>query len=348
MANQIQVNDQETNQVITINDPNFYGPAIPAQDIAYSDSSCSVQIGNTNPNNVTFNYPQKPTTDYELAMWNTLDSFETTAWQAKNVGIKTGFDTVDKAFEEQIIDYTKKIAKELNIIGILNIQFIICKGALYIIEVNPRSSRTVPYISKVTNLPMIDIATRVILGEKLKNMPYGIDLYKKSEHICVKMPVFSFEKIKNADTSLGPEMKSTGEVLGVSKKFHNAVYKAFIASGVKVPNEGSILITVRDKDKDEMLELAQKFYLKGFKIYATSGTSKFLNENGIMNTKVEKIIIKENKAVLTVKSTAEVGVLDLCANDIAEMKLNFEAGAKIDKIIIKDGDSCKEIYGTAI
>ena len=142
--------------------------------------------------------------------------------------------TIEQKHIDKIIEYTKKIAKELNIIGMVNIQFIISQGAVYIIEVNPRSSRTVPYISKVTNLPMIDIATNVMLGKKLKNMKYGTGLYRKSEYICVKMPVFSLEKIKNADTSLGPEMKSTGEVLGVSKKLSNALLKAFIASGSNV------------------------------------------------------------------------------------------------------------------
>ena len=251
--------------------------------------------------------------------------------------------TVEKRFEEQIIDYTEKIAKELNIIGILNIQFIICQGALYIIEVNPRSSRTVPYISKVTNLPMIDIATRVILGEKLKNMPYGTGLYKKSEHICVKMPVFSFEKIKNADTSLGPEMKSTGEVLGVSKKFHNAVYKAFIASGVKVPNEGSILITVRDKDKKEMLTLAQKFYLKGFKIYATSGTSKFLNENGIINTKVEKIS-EESESITDL---IEKGKVNFIINTPTKGKESSRDGFKIRRLAVECKIPCFTSLDTA-
>jgi len=197
--------------------------------------------------------------------------------------------TVELRHEEKIVEYTKKIAKELNVKGILNIQFIICQGAVYIIEVNPRSSRTVPYISKVTNLPMIDIATKVILGKKLKDLGYGTGLYKKSDYVCVKMPVFSFEKIKNADTSLGPEMKSTGEVLGVSKKFSEAVLKAFIASGSNVSKTGNILITVRDKDKLEMLPIAQKFYLKGFGIYATAGTARFLENNGIHAIALEKL-----------------------------------------------------------
>lgn len=144
---------------------------------------------------------------------------------------------ISEEHQKTIIEYTEKIAKELNIIGVLNIQFIICKGQVYIIEVNPRSSRTVPYISKVTNLPVIDIATNVILGKKLKDMPYGTGIYRRSEYIAIKMPVFSFEKIKNADTSLGPEMKSTGEVLGVSKDFSEALFKAFVGSGMKIPQK---------------------------------------------------------------------------------------------------------------
>ena len=178
--------------------------------------------------------------------------------------------------QKTIIEYTKKIAKELNVIGVLNIQFIINRGNVYIIEVNPRSSRTVPYISKVTNLPVIDIATRVILGEKLKDMPYGTGIYKRSDYVAVKMPIFSFEKIKNADTSLGPEMKSTGEVLGVAKDFSEAILKAFIASGVNIQYKGNVLITVRDKDKIEMLPIARNLDNLGFKIYATSRNSKFL------------------------------------------------------------------------
>lgn len=197
--------------------------------------------------------------------------------------------TIAEKHQEKIIEYTRKIAKELNVIGMINIQFIISNDEVYIIEVNPRSSRTVPYISKVTNLPMIDIATRVMFGEKLKDIGYGTGVYKRSEYVCVKMPVFSFEKIKNADTSLGPEMKSTGEVLGVSKEFHHATLKAFIASGANVSTRGSILITVRNKDKEEMLPIAEKFYHKGFEIYATSGTANFLASHGIHANVVEKI-----------------------------------------------------------
>ena len=238
---------------------------------------------------------------------------------------------VSKEHENKIIEYTTKIAKELNIIGILNIQFIISDGKVYIIEVNPRSSRTVPYISKVTNLPMIDIATNVILGKKLKDLRYGTGLYKKSDYICVKMPVFSFEKIKNADTSLGPEMKSTGEVLGVAKKFENAVLKAFIASGANVSTSGSILITVRDKDKKEMLPLAQKFQKLGFSIYATSGTAKFLKEHNVKSTIVEKIWEGKDSIINLIES----GKINFVINTPTKGKVANRDGFKIRRMAVE-------------
>ena len=238
---------------------------------------------------------------------------------------------VSKAHEQKIIEYTEKIAKELNVIGILNIQFIISEGEVYIIEVNPRSSRTVPYISKVTNLPMIDIATKVILGQKLKDLGYGTGLYKKSDYICVKMPVFSFEKIKNADTSLGPEMKSTGEVLGVSKKFENAVLKAFIASGANVSKKGAILITVRDKDKEEMLPMAKKFKEKGFEIYATYGTSKFLEENGVVSTMIEKLWEGKNSIIDLIES----GKINFVVNTPTKGKQSNRDGFKIRRMAVE-------------
>ena len=238
---------------------------------------------------------------------------------------------VSKAHEQKIIEYTEKIAKELNVIGILNIQFIISEGEVYIIEVNPRSSRTVPYISKVTNLPMIDIATKVILGQKLKDLGYGTGLYRKSDYICVKMPVFSFEKIKNADTSLGPEMKSTGEVLGVSKKFENAVLKAFIASGANVSKKGSILITVRDKDKEEMLPMAKKFKQKGFDIYATYGTSKFLGEHGVESTVIEKLWEGKNSIIDLIES----GKINFVVNTPTKGKQSNRDGFRIRRMAVE-------------
>ncbi len=190
---------------------------------------------------------------------------------------------VEQKYIDTIINYTKRIAKELHIIGLFNIQFIICEGEVYIIEVNPRASRTIPYISKVTGLPVIDVATRVILGEKLKDMDYGTGIYKKSKYVAVKMPIFSFQKLKNADTSLGPEMKSTGEVLGVSKHFSEAILKAFIASGINVVERGKILVTVNDKDKPEILPIIKKLVKQGYTIYATSGTAIYLKEHGVEN-----------------------------------------------------------------
>ena len=238
---------------------------------------------------------------------------------------------VETVHEKVIIDYTERIAKELNIIGILNIQFIISEGLVYIIEVNPRSSRTVPYISKVTGLPMIDIATRVILGEKLKNIGYGTGLYKKSDYVCVKMPVFSFEKIKNADTSLGPEMKSTGEVLGVDRKFQNAILKAFIASGTNVSKNGGILITVRDKDKEEMLPLARNFKRLGFKIYATTGTAMFLGKHSIEANVIEKLWEGKNSII----DLIEEGKINFVINTPTKGKQANRDGFKIRRMAVE-------------
>ena len=239
--------------------------------------------------------------------------------------------TISQDHQKKIIEYTEKIAKELNVIGVLNIQFIICNDEVYIIEVNPRSSRTVPYISKVTNLPVIDIATRVILGEKLKNMKYGTGIYKRSEYIAVKMPVFSFEKIKNADTSLGPEMKSTGEVLGISKDFSKALLKAFIARGIKIPTNGNVLITVRDKDKPEMLEIAKKLVGIGFKIYATGGTAQFLKNNGVDSIIVEKIWEGADSILNLIHS----GMINFVINTPTKGKESNRDGFKIRRLSVE-------------
>lgn len=250
---------------------------------------------------------------------------------------------IEEEHQKKIIEYTEKIAKELNVIGVLNIQFIICKGEVYIIEVNPRSSRTVPYISKVTNLPVIDIATRVILGEKLKDMEYGTGIYKRSEYIAIKMPVFSFEKIKNADTSLGPEMKSTGEVLGVSKNFSDAIVKAFIASGINIPKTGNVLITVRDKDKEEMLPLAKKLFNKGFKIYATKGTAVLLKNNGIDVNVVEKIW----EGAESIPNLLQLGKINFIINTPTRGKESNRDGFKIRRLAAESKIPCFTSLDTA-
>ena len=240
--------------------------------------------------------------------------------------------TISEKHKQKIIEYTEKIAKELNIIGVLNIQFIICDDNVYIIEVNPRSSRTVPYISKVTGLPVIDIATEVILGKKLKSLPYGTGVYKESKYIAVKMPIFSFEKIKNADTSLGPEMKSTGEVLGISKVFSEAVLKAFIGSGVNLTNKGKILITVRNKDKAETLPIAKELQELGFEIYATSGTASYLEENGLQNVhSVPKIWEGTNSIIDLIQS----GKLSFIINTPTKGKQANRDGFKIRRLAVE-------------
>ena len=203
-----------------------------------------------------------------------------------------------------VIDYTKKLAVSLNTVGLVNIQYVVFQNKVYVIEVNPRSSRTVPYISKVTNIPMIDLATRVMTGERLKDLGFGTGLYRSADYIAVKVPVFSFEKLHDVDTQLGPEMKSTGEVLGVAPNFHEALYKGLLAAGYTMKKKGGVLITVRDTDKDEIPAVAKKYAAMGFTLYATKGTSAVLNEAGIENIMVEKIdegegncldLLKENK-----------------------------------------------------
>ena len=195
-----------------------------------------------------------------------------------------------KKFQDIIVDYTERLAKALNIIGLVNIQFVLFDDEVYVIEVNPRSSRTVPYISKVTNVPMVDLALKCVVGRKLKDLGYGTGLFKESEYIAVKVPVFSFEKLHDVDTSLGPEMKSTGEVLGISKDFSEALYKGLIASGLKIPTgNANVLITVRDTDKAEALEIAKEFDNLGFTVYATERTAKMFCDNGVNARTVAKI-----------------------------------------------------------
>ena len=186
-------------------------------------------------------------------------------------------------------DYTGKLARALHVKGLINIQFIVSHDDVYVIEVNPRSSRTVPYISKVTGIPIVKLATRVITGHTIKSMGYTPGLQAKADYIAIKMPVFSFEKIRGADISLGPEMKSTGECLGIAKQFNEALYKAFQGAGVNLPKHKQIIITVKDEDKPDVVDIAQRFEKLGYKIYATYGTAKYLNERGVNAIKVNKL-----------------------------------------------------------
>ncbi|MBP3813351.1 MAG: ATP-grasp domain-containing protein, partial [Butyrivibrio sp.] len=191
--------------------------------------------------------------------------------------------------KETIAEYTKRLAKALHVIGLINIQFIAVGDEVYIIEANPRSSRTVPYISKVTGIPIVDLAAKVMLGEKLKDMGYTPGLQPEAGYVAIKMPVFSFEKIRGAEISLGPEMKSTGECLGISRNFNEALYKAFLGAGVNLPKHKQMIITVKDADKGEIIEIARRYEKLGYIIYATRSTANTLNENGVKARKINRI-----------------------------------------------------------
>ncbi len=189
--------------------------------------------------------------------------------------------TMSQQAKDTIVDYSRRLARALHVIGMINIQFIVAEDRVYVIEVNPRSSRTVPYISKVTNIPVIDVATKALLGYRLPDLGYTQVLHPESEYVAVKMPVFSFEKLHDVDISLGPEMKSTGEVLGISKSFPHALLKAFIAAGTRVQRGGKMIATIRDDDKEEALPILREFAQKHYEIYATKGTCRYLQEHGV-------------------------------------------------------------------
>ena len=191
--------------------------------------------------------------------------------------------------KKTIEEYTKRLARSLHVIGMINIQFIVCGEDVYVIEVNPRSSRTVPYISKVTGIPIVPLATKVIIGHKLKEMGYTPGLQPEADYFAIKMPVFSFEKIRDADINLGPEMKSTGECLGIAKTFDEALYKAFIGAGIKLPKFSNMIMTVRDEDKEDAIEIGRRFAEIGYRIFATEGTAKALNGAGVKAITVNKI-----------------------------------------------------------
>ncbi len=197
--------------------------------------------------------------------------------------------TIDEEITETLVEYTRRLAQALHVVGLINIQFIVMDGEVYVIEVNPRSSRTVPYISKVTGIPIVDLATKVIIGNTLKEMGYPVGLAPKADYIAIKMPVFSFEKLRGAEISLGPEMKSTGECLGIAESFDEALYKAFLGAGVTLPKHKQMIITVKDADKPEAVDVAKRFAALGYKIYATRSTAKYLNENGVEALWVNKI-----------------------------------------------------------
>ena len=197
--------------------------------------------------------------------------------------------TISKTAKATIEEYTKRLAKALHVIGMINIQFIVCGEEVYVIEVNPRSSRTVPYISKVTGIPIVPLAAKAIMGYKLKDMGYTPGLQPEAKYVAIKMPVFSFEKIRGADISLGPEMKSTGECLGIAESFNEALYKAFLGAGINLPKHKNMIMTVRDEDKEEAVEIGKRFEALGYRIYATRNTAKTLQEAGVKAIRTNKL-----------------------------------------------------------
>ncbi|MBQ3599995.1 MAG: carbamoyl-phosphate synthase large subunit [Lachnospiraceae bacterium] len=243
----------------------------------------------------------------------------------------------------KIIDYSTKLALNLNTKGLINIQYVISNGHIYVIEVNPRSSRTVPYLSKVTGVPMIDIATRVMLGEKLKNMPYGTGLYPSSSYTAIKVPVFSFEKLSGLDTMLGPEMKSTGEVLGIAPDLTQALYKGLLGAGYTLEKKGGILITVRDSDKEEIIAIAERFAKLGFHLYATSGTARILRNSGLPTTLVYKIKESEQNTI----SLLESGKINYIISTSAKGRIPARDSVKVRRKSIELGIPCLTSLDTA-
>lgn len=250
---------------------------------------------------------------------------------------------INQSIEDIIVDYTKKLAKSLNVIGLINIQFIVYNNEVYVIEVNPRSSRTVPYISKVTGIPIVSLASSVILGKKLKDLEYGIGLAKKVPYVAIKMPVFSFEKLYGADISLGPEMKSTGECLGIARTFNEALYKAFLGAGIKLPKHKKMIITVKDKDKLEAVAIAKRFTALGYTIYATKGTAKFLNEQGIEAIGVNKVD-DESPTIIDLILSHEI---DLVIDTPTQGRDKSRDGFLIRRTSIENGVTCLTSLDTA-
>ncbi len=220
-------------------------------------------------------------------------------------------------------DYTKKLAVSLHVVGLINIQFIVYQEEVYVIEVNPRSSRTVPYISKVTGIPIVDLASKVITGEKIRNLGYKPGLQKESEYYAIKMPVFSFEKLRGAEISLGPEMKSTGECLGIAKDFNEALYKAFLGSGVDLPKHKKMVLTVKDSDKLDAVEIGRRFAALGYEIYSTRSTCRILNENGVPAKFIDKVECKSPNLLDLILSHEIDLVIDTPAQGIEKSKDGF-------------------------
>ena len=244
---------------------------------------------------------------------------------------------------ERIEDYTRKLAKSLHVIGLVNIQFIIYENEVYVIEVNPRSSRTVPYISKVTGIPIVELACKVIMGEKIRDLGFEPGLQKEAPYVAVKMPVFSFEKLRGAEISLGPEMKSTGECLGIAKTFDEALFKAFLGAGIDLPIHKKMIITVCDEDKKEIVPIAAGFNKLGYEIYATRGTAEVLKNNGVEVTQVNKL----EQAAPTLMDLLLAHNIDLVIDTPSKGAGKSKDGFLIRRVAIETGVSVITALDTA-
>jgi carbamoyl-phosphate synthase large subunit len=249
---------------------------------------------------------------------------------------------------ERIVEYAIRLARALEVVGLMNIQFVVHRDEVYILEVNPRASRTVPYLSKITGVPMVQVATRVMLGHRLADMGYRSGLYcggpgHTLRHVSVKSPVFSFAKLARVDVALGPEMKSTGEIMGTDRDYPRALYKAMLASGVDVPERGSIIVTIADPDKEEALPLVRAFHELGFAIYATHGTARFLNERGVPATRVNKL----QEGGETLVDIIRAGRAHLLVNTISANKRTEREAAQLRRAAVENGLPCLTSLDTA-
>ena len=252
--------------------------------------------------------------------------------------------SISEGIQERIVDYTIKLAKSLNIKGLLNIQFVVSRGEVFVIEVNPRSSRTVPFLSKITNIPMAKIATKVILGESLKDLGFQTGLVANQEGVFVKVPVFSFAKLRRVDITLGPEMKSTGEVMGKDKTMEKALYKGLVAAGMKIQTYGSVIMTIADKDKEEASRLAKRFQQIGYQILATKGTAKYLQEKNIPAITIDKISDSgENNLLHIIRS----GKAQLVVNTLTKGKEVERDGFRIRREAVENSVPCLTSLDTA-
>jgi len=251
--------------------------------------------------------------------------------------------TISEKIKKQIVDYSIKLAKSLNTKGLINIQYVIHKEQVYVIEVNPRSSRTVPFLSKVTGIPLANLATKVILGEKLADLGYETGLWKEADEVSVKVPVFSFAKLRSVDIILGPEMKSTGEVMGRDKNFAKALYKGLVGAGMQIPKYGKIIATIADKDKNEAMHILSGFVDLGFEIVATSGTANFLKQAGIPVTLVNKLDEGSPNIIEILRS----GNANMVINTLTRGKQPERDGFRIRREAVENGIACLTSLDTA-